>query len=94
MPEQTNNLSKQSFDFSEHDVPGLHDVARLIRHAAEDKKINGILIENGLGGLGASSAKVILDALEDFKESDKFLAAYGDFYTQQGYYLALSLIHI
>ena len=94
MPEQTNNLSKQSFDFSEHDVPGLHDVARLIRHAAEDKKINGILIENGLGGLGASSAKVILDALEDFKESDKFLAAYGDFYTQQGYYLASPADHI
>lgn len=94
MPEQTNNLSKQSFDFSEHDVPGLHDVADLIRHAAEDKKINGILIENGLGGLGASSAKVILDALEDFKESDKFLAAYGDFYTQQGYYLASPADHI
>ncbi|HSF90017.1 MAG TPA: signal peptide peptidase SppA [Saprospiraceae bacterium] len=94
IPEQTNNLSKQSFDFSEHDVPGLHDVAGLIRHAAEDKKINGILIENGLGGLGASSAKVILDALEDFKESDKFLAAYGDFYTQQGYYLASPADHI
>lgn len=94
MPEQTNNLSKQSFDFSEHDVPGLHDVAGLIRHAAEDKKINGILIENGLGGLGASSAKVILEALEDFKESDKFLAAYGDFYTQQGYYLASPADHI
>lgn len=94
MPEQTNNLSKQSFDFSEHDVPGLHDVADLIRHAAEDKKINGILIENGLGGLGASSAKVILDALEDFKDSDKFLAAYGDFYTQQGYYLASPADHI
>ncbi len=94
MPEQTNNLSNQSFDFSEHDVPGLHDVAGLIRHAAEDKKINGILIENGLGGLGASSAKVILDALEDFKESDKFLAAYGDFYTQQGYYLASPADHI
>jgi protease-4 len=94
MPEQTNNLSKQSFDFSEHDVPGLHDVAGLIRHAAEDNKIDGILIENGLGGLGASSAKVILDALEDFKESDKFLAAYGDFYTQQGYYLASPADHI
>lgn len=94
MPEQTNNLSKQSFDFSEHDVPGLHDVAGLIRHAAEDKKISGILIENGLGGLGASSAKIILDALEDFKESDKFLAAYGDFYTQQGYYLASPADHI
>jgi protease-4 len=94
IPEQTNNLTPQSFSFDEHDVPGLHDVAALIRHAAEDKKISGILIENGFGGLGASSSKVILDALRDFKESDKFLAAYGDFYTQQGYYLASPADHI
>ena len=52
------------------DVPGLHDIAGLIRHAAEDEKISGILIENGLGGLRHSSAKVILDALKEFKESD------------------------
>lgn len=94
IPEHTNNLSAQSFDLNEHDVPGLHDIAALIRHAAEDKKVSGILIENGFGGLGASSAKVILEALEDFKESDKFLAAYGDFYTQQGYYLASPADHI
>ncbi len=94
IPEQTNNLSTRSFSFNEHDIPGLHDIAGLIRHAAEDKKISGILIENGIGGLGASSAKVILDALNAFKESDKFLAAYGDFYTQQGYYLASPADHI
>lgn len=94
IPEHTNNLTAQTFDLEEHDIPGLHDVAELIRHAATDKKISGILIENGVGGLGASSASVILDALKEFKESDKFLAAYGDFYTQQGYYLASPADHI
>lgn len=94
IPEQTNNLSTRTFDFDEHDVPGLHDVAALIRHAAEDKKIKGILIENGNSALGASSAHVILDALKDFTDSDKFLAAYGDFYTQQGYYLVSPADHI
>jgi protease IV len=94
IPEHTNNVSTGTFEFDEHDVPGLHDIAGLIRHAAEDEKISGILIENGIGGLGASSAQVILDALEDYKESDKFLAAYGDFYTQQGYYLASPADHI
>jgi protease-4 len=94
IPEHTNNISGSSFSFHEQDVPGLHDIAGLIRHAAEDDKISGILIENGMGGLGASSAKVILDALEDFTKSDKFLAAYGDFYTQQGYYLASPADHI
>ncbi|MBP7238948.1 MAG: signal peptide peptidase SppA [Saprospiraceae bacterium] len=94
IPEHTNNLSSRSFDFNEKNIPGLHDIAGLIRHAAEDDKISGILIENGIGGLGASSSKVIQDALMDFKESDKFLAAYGDFYTQQGYYLASPADHI
>lgn len=94
IPEHTNNVAGQQFSFNDQDIPGLHDVAGLIRHAAEDDKISGILIENGLGGLGNSSAKVILDALMDYKESDKFLAAYGDFFTQEGYYLASPADHI
>jgi protease-4 len=94
LPEKTNNTAVQSFDFQEKDVPGLHEVAKLIRHAANDDKISGILIENGVGGLGASSASIILGALEEYKKSDKFLAAYGDFFTQQGYYLASAADHI
>ena len=94
IPEHKNNVSSRTFSLSEHDIPGLHDIASLIRHAAKDNKISGILIENGLGGLRESSAKIILDALEDFTESDKFLAAYGDFYTQEGYYLASPADHI
>lgn len=94
IPEHTNNVSRTSFVLNENDIPGLHDIAGLIRHAAEDDKIAGILIENGLGGLRGSSAQVIMEALKDYKESDKFLAAYGDFYTQEGYYLASSADHI
>jgi len=94
IPEQTNNLSSSTFSFEEHNVPGLHDIAGLIRHAAEDDKIKGILIENGTSALGSSSAKVILDALEEFKESNKFIASYGDYYTQQGYYLSSPATHI
>ncbi|MEO6132546.1 MAG: signal peptide peptidase SppA [Saprospiraceae bacterium] len=94
IPEHKNNISSRSFSFNEEDVPGLHDIARLIRHAAHDDKINGIFIENGIGGLGASSSQVILDALEEFTESEKFLAAYGDFFTQEGYYLASPADHI
>jgi protease-4 len=94
IPEHKNNVSSRTFSFDEHDIPGLHDIAGLIRHAADDDKISGILIENGTGGLGASSEKIILDALEDFKESKKPLVAYGDFYTQGGYYLASAADHI
>ena len=94
IPEHTNNVPTSPFRFEQQEIPGLHDIAALIRHAAEDDKISGILIENGLGGLRSSSAKVILEALQDYKASDKFLAAYGDFYTQEGYYLASPADHI
>ncbi len=94
IPEQTNNTGGSTFSFHEQNIPGLHDVAGLIHHAADDDKIKGILIENGTSALGSSSAKVILDALEDFKASNKFIAAYGDYYTQQGYYLASPASHI
>jgi len=93
-PERKNNVSTTSLTLSEEDIPGLHDVARLIRHAATDDKISGIFIENGIGSMGQGSASIILDALNDFKASDKFIAAYGDFYTQQGYYLASPADHI
>ncbi|HEX5111225.1 MAG TPA: signal peptide peptidase SppA [Saprospiraceae bacterium] len=94
IPEQTNNLSSSTFSFDEHNIPGLHDIVGLIEHAADDDKIKGILIENGNSVQMSSSAKIILDALEEFKKSDKFIAAYGDYYTQQGYYLASPADHI
>jgi len=94
IPEQTNNLSSSTFSFEEHNIPGLHDIVGLIEHAAEDDNIKGILIENGNSVQMSSSAKIILDALEEFKKSDKFIAAYGDYYTQQGYYLASPADHI
>src|SRR5678816_841908 len=80
IPEQTNNLSSSTLSFEEHNIPGLHDIVGLIQHAAEDDNIKGILIENGNSALMSSSAKIILDALEEFKKSDKFIAAYGDYY--------------
>jgi protease-4 len=94
IPEQTNNLDNNTFSFNEQNIPGLHKIVKLIHHAAEDDKIKGILIENGSSALGSSSAKIILDALEEFKHSNKFIAAYGDYYTQQGYYLASAANHI
>lgn len=94
IPEHTNNVANSDFSLMEYDVTGLHDIAALIRHAANDPKIGGILIENGEGALGSGSAEIILNALLDYKESGKPLAAYGDYYTQDGYYLASAAEHI
>lgn len=67
---------------------GLDDIITSIRHAANDDKIEGIYIDcNGMSG-GIASLQYIRQNLEEFKKSGKWIAAYGDSYTQGNYYIA------
>lgn len=68
---------------------GLNDILKNIEKAASDKKIKGILIENGLMGSGWATTGEIRDAIEKFRTSGKFVIAYSDYLlTQQGFYLS------
>ena len=67
---------------------GVHDIIRLIEKAKSDKKIAGIVVNAPQVSMGPSTATLIRDALIDFKDTDKPIYAYGDFYGQMGYYLA------
>jgi protease-4 len=70
-------------------TPGLNDILNNIKKAAGDKKISGILIENGLLSSGWATSDEIRVALEKFKESGKFVIAYSDYIlTQEGYFLS------
>lgn len=70
-------------------TPGLNDILNNIRKAASDKKISGILIENGLLPCGWATSDEIRVALKKFRESGKFVIAYSDYVlTQQGYFLS------
>ncbi|MBI1341335.1 MAG: signal peptide peptidase SppA [Terrimonas sp.] len=75
-------------DNDELDVPGLYDVIRLIRKAKNDKNIAGIYITANNNPNGFAASEEIRQALEDFKESKKFVIAYGDIITQKAYYVA------
>ena len=90
LPEQTNNLEMNPFDFNTQEILGLNDVLQSIEHAATDKKIEGIFLDlgTGLGGAGLVQTSAIRDALNEFKESDKFIVAYSKYYSQGTYYLA------
>ncbi len=66
----------------------LDDILDAIKVAKEDDKIKGISISNNFLSAGYSTAQAIRKALENFKESGKFVFAYGDFYSQKDYYLA------
>ena len=67
---------------------GLDDILSSIRKAKENKDIKGIYIQATSLGAGFASLEEIRDALKDFKESGKFIVAYGDTYTQNLYYLS------
>jgi protease-4 len=70
-------------------TPGLNDILNNIKKAAVDKKISGILIENGLLPSGWATSDEIRVALEKFRESGKFVIAYSDYIlTQEGYFLS------
>lgn len=67
---------------------GLYDILQNLEKAAADPNIEGLLIQTSLMGPGISTLQEIRQAILRFRESGKFVIAYGDFFTQPGYYLA------
>jgi protease IV len=67
---------------------GLVELLEAIRYAKEDDRIEGIVLEPQFVMAGYASLKEIRDQLEDFRESGKWIYAYGEIFTEKDYYLA------
>src|SRR5690625_3602415 len=67
---------------------GLFKIVSAIDHAANDDNIEGISIEVPTANAGMTQLKTLREALKRFKESGKFINAYGNVYTQSDYYLS------
>jgi len=68
---------------------GLDKILSAIESAAGDPKIKGIYLKSQSVGGAPATNKAIRDALMEFKKSSgKFIYAYSDVYTQNGYYMA------
>lgn len=78
------------FDFGDYAQQpiGLDKILASIKSAAGDSKIKGIYIKSSTVAGSPATVKAIRDALMQFKKSGKFVYAYSDVYTQNGYYLA------
>ena len=79
------------FDFGGYSTQslGLDKILAAIEHAASDPKIKGIYLKSQTVGGAPATNKAIRDALMEFKKSSgKFIYAYSDIYTQNGYYMA------
>ena len=72
----------------EKEVLGLPNILSAIKIAAENPKIQGIRLRSDFISSGWAQTHSIRKALEDFKSKDKFIYAYGDVFTQKGYFLA------
>ena len=81
--------------FEELDIPGfegskkvgLNDLLACIKKAKTDDRIKGILLRPTDVLAGVATVEEIRKALIDFKESGKFIYAYGEFLSQKAYYL-------
>ena len=70
-------------------TPGLNEILHNIKKATGDKKIAGILIENGFLPSGWATTDEIRNALKKFRESGKFVISYSDYLlTQEEYFLS------
>ncbi len=89
IPELSGNMAVTGFNFESAQSTGLHDIVRLLDHAANDSNIEGILFKTSSFSSGMVTASTIREALKKFRdESDKFVYAYGDFYDNTSYLIA------
>ncbi|MBS4012144.1 MAG: signal peptide peptidase SppA [Bacteroidetes bacterium] len=81
----------ESFDFMSgkaQSAIGLNDMLKNVKKAGADNNIKGIFLD--MTGINAGYATIaeIRNELLKFKESGKFIIAYGESYSQKAYYLA------
>jgi protease-4 len=77
------------FDMTLTSSPGLNEILQNIEKAANDEKIKGILIENGLLPSGWATTEEIRNAIGNFRMKGKFVISYSDYVmTQECYYLS------
>jgi len=67
--------------------PSLSQLIGLIQNAKKDTAIKGIYIKCAQNPNGYASSEEIRTALLDFRNSNKFIIAYGETITQKGYWI-------
>lgn len=72
----------------DNEKSGLFHLTNAIKYAATDDKIKGISIEVEAVDAGITQIKELREALLEFKESGKFITAFGNIYEQKDYYLS------
>ena len=69
-------------------MPSLSTTIQLINAAKSDSSISGIYLRSANNANGYATSNELRNALISFKQSKKFIIAYGDYITQKAYYVA------
>jgi len=85
--EKDNPLAFITGDESDN-APGLYDVVRMLHYAKTDSSIKALYIKAGYNPNGFASNEELRKAVLDFKESKKFVIAYGETMDQKSYYVS------
>jgi protease-4 len=85
---EDNPFENTAFESYSSTAVGLDDILNCINTAATDPNIKGISLEMKGVAAGAATATEIRNALANFKNSGKFIYAFGEYYTQKAYYIA------
>ncbi|NNV57833.1 signal peptide peptidase SppA [Limnovirga soli] len=87
--EQAKNDPLASFTGEDNsDAPGLYDVIRMLHYAKTDTTIKGVYIKADYNPNGFATSEELQKALLDFKQSKKFIYAYGETLDQKSYYVS------
>ncbi len=84
MPDNT--LARLSGDGDIYST-SLYDVVRLLEHAKKDSLVRGIYLKCNENANGFAASEELRNALLDFRESKKFVIAYGDVISQKAYFV-------
>ena len=97
IPDRTVDNPFGSIDFSSMEAlesTGLNEILCNIEHAKTDPNIKGIYMELSSIPTSTATLEEIRSKLVEFKESGKFIACYGETYSQSAYYVASIADHI
>ncbi len=67
---------------------GINQLKEALKNAAKDNKIKGIYLDAGSYYGGVAHSEEVRNALLEFKKSKKWIIAYSENYSEQGYYIA------
>jgi protease-4 len=88
IPEKTDNIPQESlFTGGPTESLGLRRILDLLDSASSDNKIKGILLENNSISYGQATLLSLMQGLQKFKESGKFIYSYADNHSQSSYLL-------